>query len=67
MSEETQAGSGLSAVVRPRSIPLTDFLGPLKPCPFCGETKIGNDGEGLAYCTRCDAQAPTSWWQFRAV
>lgn len=43
-----------------------DFEGVLRPCPFCGCTKVGikpggaYDGGGVAFCTNhdCDAEGP---------
>ncbi len=49
------------------SISLEDFLGPRKPCPFCGSTDLTlNCWEEYVICKYCDASAPVSQWQFRA-
>jgi hypothetical protein len=48
------------------SIPLEDFLGPLKPCPFCGSENLFNDDGMAIICRNCEATAPVSGWQFRA-
>ena len=57
--------SDLSARLGP-SIPLEEFMGPRKPCPFCGSTDLEmNCWEEYIVCKRCDASAPFSQWQFR--
>jgi len=49
------------------SIPLEDFLGPLKPCPFCGSVALERDGfEEFITCKNCGGSAPVGGWQFRA-
>lgn len=53
--------------VRP-SVPLETFLGPCRPCPFCGKTEsLEVDDEFMVYCDRCGATAPNSSWQFRPL
>lgn len=47
------------------SIPITEFLGPRKPCPFCGNEDL-ECVEFTVYCKRCEASADSSAWQFRA-
>lgn len=50
------------------AIPLEEFLGPRKPCPFCGSTDLEmNCWEEYVVCKKCDASAPVGQWQFRAI
>jgi hypothetical protein len=49
------------------AIPLEEFVGPRKPCPFCGSTNLEmNCWEEYLVCKKCDASAPFGQWQFRA-
>ena len=46
---------------------LREFIGPIKPCPFCGSVALERDGfEEHIVCKNCGASAPVSGWQFRA-
>ena len=50
------------------AIPLEEFIGPRKPCPFCGSTDLEmNCWEEYVVCKKCDASAPVGQWQFRAI
>mgnify|MGYP001329993143 CR=1 FL=1 len=33
----------------------------LKPCPFCGGTKLDVSDEDYVYCNTCDARGPSSY------
>ncbi|HLP30744.1 MAG TPA: hypothetical protein VK150_05240 [Geothrix sp.] len=47
---------------------LADFIGPTKPCPFCGSTALTRDGfEEYIICQNCGGSAPVGGWQFRAI
>ena len=49
------------------AIDLGEFLGPVKPCPFCGSVALERDGfEEHIICKNCGASAPVGGWQFRA-
>jgi len=46
---------------------LSDFIGPVKPCPFCGSISLERDGfEEHIVCKNCGGSAPVGGWQFRA-
>ena len=47
----------LEEMVSPlHSIDLVDYIGPVKPCPFCGSVALERDGfEGVHTCTPTDA------------
>ena len=49
------------------AIDLGEFIGPIKPCPFCGSVALERDGfEEHIVCKNCGASAPVSGWQVRA-
>ena len=49
------------------AIDLGEFIGPVKPCPFCGSVALERDGfEEHIVCKNCGASAPVGGWQFRA-
>lgn len=48
------------------AIDLGEFMGPPKPCPFCGSVALTHDGfEEYIVCGNCGASAPVGGWQFR--
>jgi len=62
---DTPRNSNYCPVVQDRSIPLGEYLGPWKPCPFCGSTDIGLGCWEEIVCKTCGAEAPWDAWQFR--
>ena len=63
----TRIGELEEMVSPPNSIDLADFIGPIKPCPFCGSVALTRDGfEEHIICKNCGASAPVGGWQFRA-